>query len=92
MTDTVQYQVQDGVAVVTVDRPPVNAIDVSVRKGLNAAIDRATADGCTAIVMHSTPWMTTAHRIYARYGFERDKATDWTPVPGIDLWGFRLEL
>jgi GNAT superfamily N-acetyltransferase len=59
---------------------------------VQACIDRARSQGCRSIVMHSTPWMTTAHRIYARFGFERDEAHDWSPVPGIDLWAFRLAL
>jgi 3-hydroxyacyl-CoA dehydrogenase len=51
MTDTVRYEVQDDVAVVTVDRPPVNAIDVSIRKGLNEAIDKAEADPAVKAVL-----------------------------------------
>jgi len=44
------------------------------------------------IIIHSTPWMTTAHGVYTRRGFTRRPDLDWTPVPGIDLWGFVLEL
>ncbi|MBA2280948.1 MAG: GNAT family N-acetyltransferase [Acidimicrobiia bacterium] len=59
---------------------------------VQACIDRASVDGYTSIVLHSTPWMTTAHRIYTRFGFTRDESLEWTPVPGIDLWAFRLPL
>ncbi len=51
MTQTVRYQVQDDIAVVTVDRPPVNAIDVTIRKGLNEAIDQASADDAVRAVV-----------------------------------------
>ena len=43
------------------------------------------------MILHTTPWMTVAHGMYERFGFERDPALDWTPVPGIDLLGYRLE-
>jgi GNAT superfamily N-acetyltransferase len=57
-----------------------------------ACLDRARALGRHQVLLHSTPWMTTAHRIYERLGFRRDPSLDWTPVPGIDLLGFRLDL
>lgn len=57
-----------------------------------ACIERARADGRAAVLIHSTPWMAAAHRLYGRLGFVRDPALDWTPVPGIDLIGFRLPL
>jgi ribosomal protein S18 acetylase RimI-like enzyme len=57
-----------------------------------ACIDRARADGADDLVLHSTPWMTTAHRLYEGLGFVRDPSIDLTPVPGIDLLGFRLHL
>ncbi len=52
---------------------------------------RARAAGCRRMVIGSTEWMTTAHRIYERLGFRR--------VPELDqMWGdirglcFRLDL
>lgn len=57
-----------------------------------ACIERARSDGRAAVVIHSSPWMEAAHRLYARLGFRRDPGLDWTPVPGIDLVGFRLPL
>jgi hypothetical protein len=33
--------------------------------------------------------MTTAHRVYARLGYERDPDRDWSPLPGVDLLAFR---
>jgi GNAT superfamily N-acetyltransferase len=57
-----------------------------------AVVDRARADRRQRVIIHSTPWMTTAHGLYTRRGFTRRPDLDWTPVPGIDLWGFVLEL
>ena len=43
-------------------------------------LDRARAAGCARMVIGSTEWMTTAHRIYERVGFRR--------VPDLDqMWG-----
>jgi 3-hydroxyacyl-CoA dehydrogenase len=41
---SVSFEIHDGIAVALVDRPPVNAIDVSVRAGLLDAVKRAAAD------------------------------------------------
>jgi ribosomal protein S18 acetylase RimI-like enzyme len=57
-----------------------------------ACIERARAEGKRQLVLHSTTWMHTAHRLYSRLGFERDESLDWTPGPGVDLLGFRLPL
>lgn len=57
-----------------------------------ACIDRARAAGRRRLVLHSTPWMTSAHRLYQRLGFRRAPERDWTPVPTVPLWGFALDL
>jgi GNAT superfamily N-acetyltransferase len=57
-----------------------------------ACIERARADGRRALCLHSTPWMRTAHGLYESFGFVRDPARDWSPVPGIDLVAYRLAL
>ena len=57
-----------------------------------ACIARARAEGRSAVFLHSTPWMTTAHRVYERVGFARVPERDWLPVPDIPLLAFRLEL
>lgn len=44
MTDPVVYAVQDGIAVLTVENPPVNALGQAVRAGLIAGLDKADAD------------------------------------------------
>jgi GNAT superfamily N-acetyltransferase len=55
-------------------------------------IDRARALGRREVILHSTPWMTTAHGVYERLGFSRDPNLDWWPVPSVELFGFRLHL
>jgi GNAT superfamily N-acetyltransferase len=59
---------------------------------VRACIERSRADGHRRLRIHSTPWMVAAHRLYERLGFVRDPATDWSPVPGIDLLGFVREV
>ena len=44
MAEVVSYSVEDGVAVATVNNPPVNALSAAVRQGLRAAAERAAAD------------------------------------------------
>ncbi|MDE0286171.1 MAG: 3-hydroxyacyl-CoA dehydrogenase NAD-binding domain-containing protein [Gammaproteobacteria bacterium] len=44
MPATVSYEVTDGIAVITIDNPPVNAMSAAVRKGCWEALDRLAAD------------------------------------------------
>jgi predicted N-acetyltransferase YhbS len=55
-------------------------------------VEQARAAGKKRLVIHSTPWMTRAHEIYARYGFERRPDLDWLATPDVPLIGFVLEL
>ncbi len=55
-------------------------------------VERAKATGRKRIIIHSTQWMTTAHRIYGRLGFERAEHLDWSPVPGFLLMAFVYEV
>jgi ribosomal protein S18 acetylase RimI-like enzyme len=57
-----------------------------------SCLTRAREAGRRRVVLHSTPWMTTAHRLYESLGFRRAPDLDWTPVPDIPLLGFRLDL
>ncbi len=57
-----------------------------------ACIDRAITAGKAQIVLHSTEWMTAAHRIYERLGFRRDPAMDTMVDHAFWLRGFRLRL
>ena len=44
MPATVSYEVTDGIAVITIDNPPVNAMSAAVRQGCWEALDRLAAD------------------------------------------------
>ncbi len=59
---------------------------------VRACMDRARSEGRGRLVLHSTPWMTTAHRLYLRLGFRRAPDRDFTPVPEVSLLGFELSL
>ena len=55
-------------------------------------LDRARAEGCTAVVLSTLPTMHTAHRIYERLGFRRTPERDWYPAEGILLVTYLLPL
>ncbi len=59
---------------------------------MRACIARARAEGRARLVLSSADDMKTAHRLYARLGFRRVEDRDWTPVPGITLMFFELDL
>lgn len=53
LTSMVDYEVEDGVAVLTLDNPPVNALSQGVRQGLKEGVARALADAAAqSIVIH----------------------------------------
>ena len=52
MPDLVRYEIKDGVAVVTIDNPPVNALAPAVWGEIDEAVKRAVADpAAEAIVL-----------------------------------------
>lgn len=55
-------------------------------------LDHSTASGFGGVVICSLPTMTAAHALYRSLGFSRDPSLDWSPVPGVELWGFRTRL
>ncbi|NUR98711.1 MAG: GNAT family N-acetyltransferase [Kribbellaceae bacterium] len=55
-------------------------------------IDRTRELGQRRIVLSSATYMTTAHRLYERLGFQRFPERDWSPIPGVDLYAFALDL
>lgn len=59
---------------------------------VRACLDLAREDGDRAVVLSSGDWMHAAHRLYERLGFVRLPERDWTPVPGISLLAYRLDL
>jgi ribosomal protein S18 acetylase RimI-like enzyme len=55
-------------------------------------IARAHELGMRRVVMSSAQDMTTAHRLYERLGFTRLPERDWSPIPGVELYAFLLDL
>ncbi|HXI36517.1 MAG TPA: enoyl-CoA hydratase-related protein, partial [Burkholderiales bacterium] len=45
MSDAAQYAVRDGIAVITLDNPPVNGLGNALRAGILDALNKADADG-----------------------------------------------
>ncbi len=54
-------------------------------------LDRFRAEGARAVVICSLPQMTDAHRLYDRLGFRRAPELDWSPLPGVELHGYRMD-
>jgi GNAT superfamily N-acetyltransferase len=54
-------------------------------------IRRSKAAGRRRMIIGSTPWMTTAHRLYERFGFRRrpDLDQQWGDITG---WAFVLDV
>ena len=55
-------------------------------------VDRAQESGALRLLLASSTLMVAAHRLYRRLGFTRVPESDFTPVPGVDLLAFALEL
>lgn len=51
MNPLVKYEIADGVAVITIDNPPVNALSPGVPEGLEAAIVRAADDASVSAIV-----------------------------------------
>ena len=51
INEVIDLSVEDGVAVVTSNHPPVNALSAIVRDGLSAAFDRAIADDAVKAIV-----------------------------------------
>jgi 3-hydroxyacyl-CoA dehydrogenase len=51
ITDMVSMETEDGVAVVTIDNPPVNALSEGVRTGLYEAVTQADADDSVKAIL-----------------------------------------
>jgi GNAT superfamily N-acetyltransferase len=54
-------------------------------------IERFRSEGASGIMLSSLQEMHAAHAIYERFGFHRDPALDWHPMPDVDLIAYRLE-
>jgi GNAT superfamily N-acetyltransferase len=57
-----------------------------------ACIDRARSLGRRRLVLSTQPRMYAAHRVYERFGFTRAPDRDWSPVPGLELLAYELDL
>jgi ribosomal protein S18 acetylase RimI-like enzyme len=74
------------------------AVDASVRRSgagealVRECIDRARTARRDEVFLHSTPWMTAAHKLYEKLGFVRDPAHDFDVAPQVPLLAFRLSL
>ncbi|MGH3362165.1 MAG: GNAT family N-acetyltransferase, partial [Nocardioides sp.] len=55
-------------------------------------IARSRELGDHRVVICSDRAMHTAHRLYTRLGFVRAPERDWSPVPGVDLIAFTVDL
>ncbi len=51
LTNMVDYQVEDGVAVLTLNNPPVNALSQGVRKGLKEGVAKAQTDDVVKAIL-----------------------------------------
>jgi ribosomal protein S18 acetylase RimI-like enzyme len=59
---------------------------------VDACLARAHALGVARMRLSTQPDMTSAHRLYEKLGFIRTPDRDWSPVPGVDLWTYALDL
>jgi ribosomal protein S18 acetylase RimI-like enzyme len=59
---------------------------------VRACLERARAAGKRRMVLSTSTAMTTAHRLYERLGFVRLPERDWSPVPGVHLLAYVLDL
>lgn len=66
---------------------------------VRACLARARSDRRHRVVLHTTTWMSSAQRLYARLGFHREPSLDFTVGAdeddldgGVDLLGYAYEL
>lgn len=74
------------------------AVDAAAREAgvgealVRACIDRARAEGRTALRLSTKDTMHAAHRLYERLGFYRTPELDWSPDPAVELRTYALDL
>ncbi|MDQ6642162.1 MAG: GNAT family N-acetyltransferase [Actinomycetota bacterium] len=66
-------------------------------RGVGAAlvgrcIERARELGLGSLVLSTMEPMTSAHRLYGRFGFRRIPEHDWSPANDVCLWAYRMDL
>lgn len=55
-------------------------------------VERARLQGAGGVALHSTSWMTAAHRLYSSLGFRRHPDRDIITPSGLTLLSFVLDL
>ena len=75
MARPVKFRVRDGIAIVTLDRPPVNALDAATRAGLGAVFSRiAERADVAAVLLVATGDMFSAGADISEFGRPVQKA------------------
>ena len=69
MSALVRYEVRDGVAVVTVDNPPVNALSAGVPEGISEAVARACHDSAADAIVLIGAGRTFIAGVMLHHGF-----------------------
>lgn len=59
---------------------------------VHACVDRARAEGRTALRLSTKENMHAAHRLYGRLGFHRTPDLDWSPEPDVTLRTYAVDL
>jgi probable phosphoglycerate mutase len=59
---------------------------------VDACLERARQLKRHAVLLHTTPWMPAAQRLYGKAGFVRVPERDWYPTPAVPLLAYRLPL
>ena len=78
MTQSVQYDVEDGIAILSVNNPPVNALGAAVRAGLADGLEQALSDArVKAIVIRGLGRTFPAGADIAEFG--KPPADPWLP-------------
>ncbi len=74
--DVVRYEVVDGIGVITIDNPPVNALGAGVSEGIIASVDKAEADATVqALVLIGAGRSFIAGADIRRFGTKRETPT-----------------
>ena len=55
-------------------------------------LELATRHGARSVVLSTKAQMSTAQRLYVRFGFRRMPQLDWAPMPGVELLAYRKSL
>ena len=74
MSDVAQYAVRDGIAVITMNNPPVNGLGNALRAGLMAALKKADADPAVkGVVIIGSPKAFSGGADIREFGKPREK-------------------